>query len=105
MADISRLPVTVSEVWEWQLRAACRDMDSTVFFHSEGERGPSRARRDEQAKQVCRGCSVLWECRRYAEATREPYGVWGAQSATERRDARRGWQSDPSSFPTPPTAA
>ena len=42
MADIPRLPRPVTEVWEWQIRGACRDMDSKLFFHPDGARGPTR---------------------------------------------------------------
>jgi WhiB family redox-sensing transcriptional regulator len=36
MADISRLPGPVADVWEWQFDGACRDADPTTFFHPEG---------------------------------------------------------------------
>ena len=40
MAEISRLPGPVADLWEWQLQGACREADPTLFFHPEGERGP-----------------------------------------------------------------
>jgi WhiB family redox-sensing transcriptional regulator len=93
MAEISRLPGPVADVWEWQLRGACREADPTLFFHPEGERGPARRNRDAAAKSVCASCPVLAQCREHALAVREPYGVWGGLteddretiSATERR--------------------
>lgn len=90
MADIRRLPDPVSEVWEWQVRGACRGMDSAYFFHPEGERGPARANREAQAKQICQGCVVLEQCRRHALAVHEPYGVWGGLSESEREIIIRG---------------
>lgn len=84
VADTRRLPVPVVEVWDWQLQGACRGMDSAVFFHPEGERGQARADREERAKQVCLNCPVLRQCRRHALLVREPYGVWGGLSASER---------------------
>ncbi|MGI5127442.1 WhiB family transcriptional regulator [Pseudonocardia sp. CA-107938] len=84
MADTHRLPSPVADTYEWQLRGACRGMDSAFFFHPEGERGAAKARREEQAKQVCRSCTVLDECRRHALAAEEPYGVWGGLSVAER---------------------
>ncbi len=42
------------------------------------------------AKQVCRGCPVLEQCRRHALAVQEPYGVWGGLSEGERNDIIRG---------------
>jgi WhiB family redox-sensing transcriptional regulator len=84
MADVSRLPAPRAEDWEWQLRGACRGLDSSRFFHPENERGPSRARREQAAKQVCSACPVAEQCLRWALRTREPYGVWGGKSTQER---------------------
>jgi len=84
MTNIRRLPVPVTDSWDWQARGACRGMGSSNFFHADRERGPSRAIREEQAKQVCRRCPVLEECRRHALTVQEPYGVWGGQTETER---------------------
>ena len=85
MADVRRLPVPVAESWEWQLRAACRNLDSTMFFHPERERGPARAERETRAKMICRVCPVIEQCLRHALAVDEPYGVWGGTSPVERR--------------------
>ena len=40
--------------------------------------------RDQNAKQVCKDCPVLLQCRSHALAAREPYGVWGGMSEDER---------------------
>ncbi len=79
-----RLPPPVTEIWDWQLRGACRGIDGSVFFHPDRERGQARAAREERAKQVCRTCPVIQQCRRHALAVREPYGVWGGLSKSER---------------------
>jgi len=84
MADTRRLPVPVTDIWDWQLSGACRGMDSSLFFHPEGERGPARSGREAQAKQICASCPVLTQCRAHALAVREPYGVWGGLSEAER---------------------
>ena len=84
MADVSRLPLPVTRIWDWQLRAACRDLDSAMFFHPANERGPAAAARDRAAKRVCAGCPVLASCRRHALSVREPYGVWGGLTVRER---------------------
>jgi WhiB family transcriptional regulator, redox-sensing transcriptional regulator len=86
MTDVRGLPVPVAEMWDWQLRAACRDLDSTLFFHPERERGPARAEREERAKSICRVCPVIAQCLRHALRADEPYGVWGGRSAAERRE-------------------
>ncbi len=70
--------------WGWQLSGSCRGMDPSGFFHPEGERGNQRRSRADGAKQVCRDCPVLLECRNHALAVREPYGVWGGLSEEER---------------------
>ncbi len=87
MAEISRLPGPVADLWEWQLLGACREADPTLFFHPEGERGPARAARETAAKAVCGRCPVVEQCRAHALATREPYGVWGGMSENERDEA------------------
>lgn len=89
MADVRRLPVPVTEVWDWQMRGSCRDMDSELFFHPERERGPSRSMREARAKRVCRGCPVRAQCLDHALAVREPYGVWGGLSTAERLEQIR----------------
>jgi WhiB family redox-sensing transcriptional regulator len=89
MADTRRLPVPVADIWDWQMRGACRGMDSAYFFHPEGERGSARVGREARAKQVCQGCPVLEQCRRHALAVEEPYGVWGGLSESERDEIVR----------------
>jgi WhiB family redox-sensing transcriptional regulator len=84
MTDISRLPVPLIENWEWQLHGACRSEDTELFFHPEGERGPRRSGRQASAKAVCARCPVLDLCRQHALSAREPYGVWGGMSESER---------------------
>jgi WhiB family redox-sensing transcriptional regulator len=84
MAEIGRLPAPREGDWDWQLQAACRGIDTSNFYHPENERGPSRQRREQQAKQVCAHCPVLDDCLHWALAAREPYGVWGGLSVEER---------------------
>lgn len=84
MTDISRLPGPALDHWEWQLEGACGQQDTELFFHPEGERGPSRSGRDAAAKAVCAACPVLAQCRAHALAAREPYGVWGGLSESDR---------------------
>ena len=52
MADVSRLPGPNADIWDWQMDGACRGEDSEVFFHPEGERGPSRVARERAAKSI-----------------------------------------------------
>jgi WhiB family redox-sensing transcriptional regulator len=83
-------PDAVGGDWEWQLQGACRTVDSELFFHPYGEREPSRSRRERAALAVCGTCPVLLQCRTYALQAREPYGVWGGLTETDRQDILSG---------------
>ena len=89
MSVFSRLPGPVADLWEWQYQGACRNLDTEQFFHPEGERGGTRRRRDDAAKAICAQCPVIAECREYALAAQEPYGVWGGLTQEERRELIR----------------
>jgi WhiB family transcriptional regulator, redox-sensing transcriptional regulator len=82
--QLARLPNPVFSSYEWQFYGACADADATVFFHPEGERGPARRQRDAAALAVCAACPVVPACRAHALAVREPYGVWGGLSESDR---------------------
>ncbi len=84
MTDVRCLPGPGSDFWDWQLHAACRGRDTEQFFHPENERGPRRLAREAAAKAVCAECPVIRECAAHALRTREPYGIWGGLSETER---------------------
>ncbi|WP_405498284.1 WhiB family transcriptional regulator [Streptomyces sp. NBC_00096] len=100
-ADVTRLPGSAVHHWQWQSRAACRELGSTRFFHPAGERGEDREERDAAAKRICAGCPVREACLGYALRTREPFGVWGGLTEEERRAllrpsrARRGAAGTP----------
>lgn len=89
MAELSRLPVTVADVWEWQLDGSCREADPRLFFHPDGERGPARRKRDAAAVSVCASCPVLERCRQHGLTVREPYGVWGGLTEDDREEIYR----------------
>jgi WhiB family redox-sensing transcriptional regulator len=90
MANLSRLPGPNADFWDWQLQAACRGLDSEVFFHPDGQRGAARAEREQRAKQICASCPVIAQCREHALQVREPYGVWGGLTEDERDAMLRG---------------
>lgn len=79
-----QLPGPNADIWDWQLQGACRGVDSSVFFHPEGERGRARAQRERHAKELCRNCPVITQCRSHALAVGEAYGIWGGMSEGER---------------------
>ena len=85
MPHPQQLPGPNADIWDWQMQGLCRGVDSSMFFHPDGERNPSRARRTAAAKEVCSRCPVMQPCREFALRTREPFGVWGGLAEAERR--------------------
>lgn len=67
---------------EWVTHALCAQTDPEAFYPEKG--GSTR-----QPKSVCRSCPVMAECRDYALANGEMYGVWGGLSENDRRRLRR----------------
>lgn len=65
----------------WAIHAACRDVDTNVFY-------PERGKSPEPAKAICAECPVIAECLDHAIVTRELVGVWGGKSEHERRRLR-----------------
>jgi WhiB family redox-sensing transcriptional regulator len=84
MLQPQQLPGTNSDVWDWQIKGLCRGEDSAMFFHPEGERGRARTQRETRAKQMCRQCPVITQCRTHALRVGEPYGIWGGLSEADR---------------------
>jgi WhiB family transcriptional regulator, redox-sensing transcriptional regulator len=79
--------VTVHSLEEvWQLRAACRGPDASLFFPpSHFERKEEKEAREARAKSICRTCPVNRQCLEYALRIREPHGIWGGLNETERK--------------------
>jgi WhiB family transcriptional regulator, redox-sensing transcriptional regulator len=77
-------------LWSWRLQAACRDIDSAVFFSPDGERDPERSAREARAKAICARCPVIRECATYALGAGERHGVWGGLSERDRAAVRLG---------------
>ncbi|NUR85882.1 MAG: WhiB family transcriptional regulator [Nonomuraea sp.] len=72
---------------DWRHRAACRDVDPELFFPI-GNTGPALSQIDE-AKQVCRSCSAVDACLKWALESGQDAGVWGGLSEDERRALKR----------------
>jgi WhiB family redox-sensing transcriptional regulator len=72
---------------DWRNRAACLDEDPELFFPI-GNTGPALQQIDE-AKAVCRRCSVMDTCLKWAIDTGQDAGVWGGLSEDERRALKR----------------
>ncbi|MHA4849721.1 WhiB family transcriptional regulator [Rhodococcus sp. MSC1_016] len=81
---------------EWQLRARCRGMDITVFYLDDDTAKP-QPQHLRRAKDVCRRCPVIDECRQYAIHFGEQHGVWGGLTPRELGAARKWsrWQRKP----------
>lgn len=62
----------------WQNRAACRGVDTNIFF-------PATEEEAEPAKLICGNCPVREACLEHALADREREGVWGGATERERR--------------------
>lgn len=60
-------------------RAKCRAQDPDLFYPD-----TYSPRKTRQARQVCFGCPLRQVCLWYALEHREPYGVWGGFTPSER---------------------
>ncbi|MGW1171559.1 WhiB family transcriptional regulator [Streptomyces sp. NPDC002550] len=78
------------EIYRWQADAACRGMDSSVFFSPTGERGDARRRREEAARAICRSCPVSSPCGLFAETSRQADDVWDGLTEAERQEKGPG---------------
>lgn len=71
---------------DWQTHGLCRVMDAAVFFPpAHFEHKPEREAREQRAKAICNECPVRAECLDWALTTKEPHGVWGGFSESERK--------------------
>lgn len=84
--EFAELMINVAEPPpRWYHAAACRDVDVSVFYPLDNDRGVLAQRRAMQAKQICRTCPVIEICRTVALTTGEKYGIWGGLTPAERR--------------------
>lgn len=73
----------------WMDDAACKSVDTNVFFPVKGAPHIVAAKA-AAAKAICARCSVAAECLAYAEKTHVPFGIFGGLTDNERRKRRRG---------------
>jgi len=66
----------------WRPDAACRDLDTAVFF-------PETNEQIATAKAACASCPVRTACLEFAVITRQDDGVWGGLDENERKRERR----------------
>ncbi|MFF0292056.1 WhiB family transcriptional regulator [Kitasatospora sp. NPDC004615] len=74
--------------WGWQEEAACRGMDSALFFSPCGEQGEARRSRERRARSVCDGCPVRPTCASFAVRTGQNFGIWGGLTEADRQTVR-----------------
>ena len=67
---------------DWQADALCAETDPEMFMPLKG--GSTVA-----AKRVCGECPVRVACLDFAVVTRQPEGIWGGLTASERARMRR----------------
>ncbi|GAA4042275.1 WhiB family transcriptional regulator [Streptomyces shaanxiensis] len=72
---------------DWRDHAACRHEDPDLFYPI-GTSGPT-VLQTQQAKAVCRRCSVREQCLRWALDMDQFIGIWGGKSEAERRALRQ----------------
>ena len=87
---------------DWQLGAACRGTDSSLFFHPANERNTDARTGSPLQKVICRQCPAINACLDHVLRAREPYGIWGGLSEDERAQ-RVGVESLPYPALTPAT--
>ncbi|MEE8601916.1 WhiB family transcriptional regulator [Euzebya tangerina] len=76
---------------DWQTHGLCRTIDSSIFFPpAQFEHKPERETREKRAKAICGECPVKAECIDWALTTKEPHGVWGGYSESERKQILLG---------------
>lgn len=81
MAELNLNPVEFDPM-EWKAQAACRGMDTALFFPKQGEP-------NTEALKVCKTCPVAEPCLAFALKNFERFGVWGGRSERQRRHYRR----------------
>ena len=72
------LPVFPDRQPSWHDDALCAQIDPELWFPEKG--GSTR-----QAKELCKGCPVQFQCLQYALDHGERYGIWGGVSERDRR--------------------
>ncbi|MDH3518367.1 MAG: WhiB family transcriptional regulator [Acidimicrobiia bacterium] len=73
---------------DWQLSALCRGNHAHLFFPPNTfERKDDRERREQRAKAICDICPSQDPCSDYALNIREPFGIWGGLTESDRKVA------------------
>lgn len=84
---IDVLPSLTRGALDWRHFSACRDADPELFFPV-GTAGPA-IRQTAEAKKVCGGCVVRFECLDWATASGQTEGIFGGKTPDERRGEKK----------------
>src|SRR5687767_13380606 len=86
MADTLTIPGRTETDDNWRQLAACRGMDTSMFFAH-----PSTdALTYRRALAVCGRCQVRGDCAADARGADIDFGIWGGKDRTTRRGIDRG---------------
>jgi WhiB family transcriptional regulator, redox-sensing transcriptional regulator len=69
---------------DWRSAGACLRADPDIFFPVSAS-----GRAVREAKRICAGCEVRWQCLEFAQKNDLAYGIWGGATPEDRRRARR----------------
>lgn len=83
-----RVPAQRPETVDWRSFSACAEVDPALFF-PENNRGARTLAQIKEAKTICNGCPVRFECLEFADAQHLPYGIFGGLTEWERGGSRR----------------
>lgn len=67
---------------EWRLSARCAEIGGDLWFPEESCVG-------NDAKSICEGCPVQFECLETALENNEKFGIWGGLSPNQRKKIMR----------------
>lgn len=74
----------------WMQEAACRGIDTNLFYAEPGDPG----RPVDHAKAVCKTCPVQQECLDHVIKIGDMQGVWGGHAPKDRRKLRTGYRKE-----------
>jgi len=69
--------------------ALCAEVDPEVWFPEHGGNSKYKTPEAVHAKQLCKACPALLECRAYALKYTGLFGIWGGLDPSERRDIQK----------------
>lgn len=73
----------------WRDSAACRQVDTEIFFPV----GRGASADIKRAKEICARCPVQLPCLAFAVTSNQEYGIWGGQDEDGLRLLRRRWHT------------